>query len=54
MYVRQCWDSYLNLVTSYILLIALEKSNAIRTYYLKNGKNVIKLQLLITYYFFAL
>ena len=44
----QCWDSYSTLVTSYILLITLEKSNAIRYILLYKLKkcNIIT----VTYY----
>ena len=49
---RQCWDSYSRIVTSYILHITLEKSNAIRyilLYFL--GKcNIIT----VTYYILLL
>ena len=45
---KQCWDSYSRIVTSYILHITLEKSNAIRyilLYFLKKC-NIIT----VTYY----
>ena len=47
-YKIQCWDSYSSFVTSYILLITSEKSNAIRyilLYFLKKC-NIIT----VTYY----
>ena len=45
---KQCWDSYSNLVTSYILHITFEKSNAIHyilLYFLKKCNIII-----VTYY----